>query len=197
MSLGSKLTSLQTYNMLLYRRALHPEFFAIEGRRRLTLGDCEFEAWIFRGGHSLRMLRDGDCMCELVTDQLDHLPEKGLAATLPCAGERDHEEKVVEGITFMTSMQTETLSDHLYVGTVRELLELPAGGLDRRPWQGESLDRRSAAVPRRGAHAGLPPAERLRTGPADAVDVPVRQRHDGLSVSRPRRIDPRDGRPVA
>jgi hypothetical protein len=123
MSLGSKLTSLQTYNMLLYRRALHPEFFAIEGRRRLTLGECEFEAWIFKGGHALRMLRHGDCMCELVTDQLDHLPEKGLVATLPCAGERDHEEKVVEGITFMTSMQTETLSDHLYVGTCRELLD--------------------------------------------------------------------------
>ena len=30
MSLGSKMTSLQAYNMLIYRRALHPEFFGIE-----------------------------------------------------------------------------------------------------------------------------------------------------------------------
>jgi len=123
MSLGSKMTSLQAYNMLLYRRALHPEFFAIEGRRRLVHEGYEFEAWIFRGGHALRMQHEGECVCELVTDQLEHLPEKGLATTLPCAGERDHEEKLSDAVTFMTSMQTETLSEHLYVGTYREMLD--------------------------------------------------------------------------
>ncbi|MFZ9692582.1 MAG: hypothetical protein ACO3EP_11125 [Phycisphaerales bacterium] len=123
MSLGSKMTSLQAYNMLIYRRALHPEFFGIDGRRRLVHGDFEFEAWIFRGGHALRMQHEGNCVCELVTDQLEHLPEKGLATTLPCAGERDHEERIGEDVTFMTSIQTETLSDHLYVGTYRELLD--------------------------------------------------------------------------
>jgi hypothetical protein len=108
MSLGSKMTSLQAYNMLIYRRALHPEFFGIEGRRRLVHGDFEFEAWIFRGGHALRMQHEGNCVCELVTDQLEHLPE---------------EERIGEDVTFMTSIQTETLSDHLYVGTYRELLD--------------------------------------------------------------------------
>lgn len=123
MSLGSKLSSLQSYNMLLYRRALHPEFFAIKGRRRLVHGGFEFEAWIFEGGHALRMQHEGQCLCELVTDQLDHLPEKALAVTLPCAGERDHEERLENEVVFMTSVQTETLSEHLYIGTCKEMLE--------------------------------------------------------------------------
>jgi hypothetical protein len=123
MSIGSKPTSLQSYNMLLYRRALHPEFFSIEGRRRLVHGGFEFEAWIFKGGHALRMQQGGECLSELVTDQLDHLPEKALALTLPCAGERDHEERIDDRTVFMTSVQTETLSEHLYVGTYKEMLE--------------------------------------------------------------------------
>lgn len=123
MSLGSKLSTLQSYNMLLYRRALHPEFFAIKGRRRLVHGGFEFEAWIFDGGHALRMQHEGNCLCELVTDQLDHLPEKALAVTLPCAGERDHEERLDDDLVYMTSVQTETLSEHLYIGTCKEMLE--------------------------------------------------------------------------
>ena len=123
MSVQPKATSLQAYNMLLYRNALHPEFFGIEGRRRIEHGDYEFEAWIFRGGHALRFQHDGLCLSEIVTDDVEQMPERGLIATFPCAGEKDHDTTFGEQLVYMTSMQTEILTDHLYLGTYNEMLE--------------------------------------------------------------------------
>ena len=123
MSFQSKATTLQAYSMLLYRNALHPEFFGIEGRRRIEHGEYEFEAWIFRGGHALRFQHEEMCLTEIITDQLEQLPERGLLATFPCAGERDHETTFGERMVYMTSMQTEILSDHLFLSTYNEMLE--------------------------------------------------------------------------
>ena len=123
MSLTSKSTSLQAYNLLLYRSALHPEFFQIEGRNRISQGSYEFESWILRGGHVLRFEFQGLCISEVVTDQLEHLPERGHVTTIPCAGEKDHESEFTDRITYLASMQTETLSDHLYLSTYNEMLE--------------------------------------------------------------------------
>lgn len=117
------MNSIQSYTMLLYRRAIHPEFFRIEGRRRIEHAGMEAEGWIFKGGHAVRFQHDGLCFCEVIADQPTTLPERGLALSLPCAGERDHEEVLAEGVTFMTTIQSETLSDHLYQGTVKEMLQ--------------------------------------------------------------------------
>jgi len=119
----SKASSLQNYHMLAFRKALHPEFFGIEGRQRVQHGDYETEAWIFRGGHSLRFTLNGFCMSEIVVEHIDQIPDRGLIAALPCAGERDFEEKVAENLVYMTTMQTETLSDHLYLGTYKEMMQ--------------------------------------------------------------------------
>jgi len=119
----SKASSLQNYHMLAFRKALHPEFFGIEGRQRVQHGEYETEAWIFRGGHSLRFTLNGFCMSEVVLEQIDQIPDRGLITALPCAGERDFEEKVAENIIYMTTMQTETLSDHLYLGTYKEMMQ--------------------------------------------------------------------------
>jgi hypothetical protein len=123
MSFASRATSLQSYNMLLYRQAIHPEFFPISGRQRLEHGEYEFEAWIFKGGHSLRFQFDGGVAIEVVTDQIERLPNRGLVAALPCAGEKDHDQEFGDHIAYMTSIQTETMSDHLYLGTYNELVE--------------------------------------------------------------------------
>ena len=119
----TRASSLQNYHMLAFRKALHPEFFAIEGRRRVQHGDYETEAWIFKGGHSLRFTLNGFCMSEIVFEQIDQIPDRGLITALPCAGERDFEEKVAENLVYMTTMQTETLSDHLYLGTYKEMMQ--------------------------------------------------------------------------
>jgi hypothetical protein len=119
----SRQTSLQNYHMLSFRKALHPEFFGIEGRQRVQHGEYETEAWIFRGGHSVRFQLNGFCMSEIVVEHIDQIPDRGLIAALPCAGERDFEEKVAENLVYMTTMQTETLSDHLYLGTYKEMMQ--------------------------------------------------------------------------
>ena len=121
MSLTSKTTSLQSYNMLVYRNAIHPEFFEIEGRQRIEHGEYEFESWIFKGGHVVRFEHNGLCVTEVITDRLETLPDRGLITALPCAGEKDHEAEFGDRVTYITSMQTETLTDHLYLGTFNEL----------------------------------------------------------------------------
>jgi hypothetical protein len=119
----SRVPSLQNYHMLAFRKALHPEFFGIEGRQRVQHGEYETEAWIFHGGHSVRFQLNGFCVSEVVVEHIDQIPDRGLIAALPCAGERDFEEKVAENIVYMTTMQTETLSDHLYLGTYKEMMQ--------------------------------------------------------------------------
>lgn len=123
MSHSSKTTSLQSYHLLLYRRALHPELFGIEGRKQIRHGDYEFESWVFNGGHALLFHHQGLCLTELVTDSPDGLPERAQVVCLPCAGERDHEESIGDRIEYVTSIQTETLSDHLYLSTYNEMVD--------------------------------------------------------------------------
>jgi hypothetical protein len=123
MSFPARTSSLQAYHMLLYRNGVHPEFFNIEGRKRIEHMNYEFEIWNFNGGHVCMFDFEGVCLVEVVTPELEHLPERGLVSTTPCAGEKDHQSTFGERISFMTSIQTETLTDHLYLGTYEELLE--------------------------------------------------------------------------
>lgn len=123
MSIASKASSLQTYTLNLYRNALHPEFFRIDARHRVKHGEYDFEGWVFRGGHVLRFQHDGLCVTEVVTDQPQSVPDRGVIATFPCAGERDHETDLNDHVRYVVSMQTETLSDHLYLGTYNEMVE--------------------------------------------------------------------------
>ena len=109
--------------MLLYRNGIHPEFFNIEGRRRIEHMDYEFEAWNFNGGHVCMFDFEGVCLVEVVTPDIERLPERGLVSATPCAGEKDHQSTFGERITYMTSMQTEILTDHLYLTTYNELVE--------------------------------------------------------------------------
>lgn len=122
MTSPTKPTSLQAYTLLVYRKAVHPEFFAIDSRRRIENGGIEAEAWVFRGGQVVRFQQDRLCICEVVTDQPHALPERGLIKNTLCAGEHEHEETLSDALTYMTTVQTETLAEHLYVGTYREMV---------------------------------------------------------------------------
>ena len=123
MSFAQRTTSLQAYHTLIYRAPIHPEFFRIEAREKGSHANYEFESWLFAGGHAFRFDHDGIGITEVVTADPSTLPERGLVTSLPCAGEKDHETDFADRITYVTSIQTETLSDHLYLGTYREMLE--------------------------------------------------------------------------
>lgn len=120
---SQKINTLQSYHLAIFRGALHPEFFDIEARRRVTHGEYDFEAWLYRGGHVLRFEHNGTIITEVVGDRIEQLPERGHVTTLPCAGERDHEQDFADRVAYMSSIQTETLTGHLYLGTYNEMSE--------------------------------------------------------------------------
>lgn len=124
MNLPTKSNSLQTYQLLLYRKALHPELFPLKGRRTLTHGQYELEAWITPGSHVMRFKFDNFCACELVTDQEGSLPMDGAITAFPCQGEHEYDHKFTnERVNYMATVQTETLSENLYTATYDEMVE--------------------------------------------------------------------------
>lgn len=117
-------SSLQSYQCILYDRALHPELFQIQGRRKLKSGDYELEAWAMPGGHVLRFDFKSICLTELVTDKDRDLPNSGVITAFLCAGERDYEHRFEKTkTTYMHTVQSESLSENLYRSTFKELLE--------------------------------------------------------------------------
>ncbi len=124
MNLPTKPNSLQTYQLVLYKRALHPELFPLMARRSLVHGGYDFEAWVMPGAHLLRFRLNGFCACELVTDQESGLPTEGAVTAFPCAGEKDFEHKFAkERVKYVTTVQTETLTENLYTATYNELVD--------------------------------------------------------------------------
>jgi len=132
MSVSSKSSAAQLYRMMLYQRPLHPELFPLEVRRTDRHGDYEVEMWLTPGGHVARFTAWGDVLCETVVDAGDHLPETGLVHALPCLGEKDFELEEPPGhVGYVTTIQTEQLSDNLYNSTLREMVDFAreTGGL--------------------------------------------------------------------
>ncbi len=117
-----KTPSVQTYRLLLYQRALHPELFGIQLRQTLQQGDYEIESWLLPGGHVLRFQVGGLCVTEAIADQEIALPQRGLVQTVPCLGEKEIDESICnDAIRYVSSVQTELLSDNLYQATYGEM----------------------------------------------------------------------------
>jgi hypothetical protein len=117
--------SVGVHNLVLYRRALHPELLPVKARRALSHGYYELEAWLMPSGHAVRFQHRGLILTELVTDREGGLPTTGVVTTFPCQGEKDHEHAFKDsGVNYITSMQTENLSENLYRATYQEMQAL-------------------------------------------------------------------------
>lgn len=122
MNVPTKSSALQNYQIILYGRALHPELFQLHGRRVVEHTEYELESWVMAGAHLLRFGRGGHCACELVSEQEAGLPTSGVVSAAFCAGERDYEHRFTDhGVTYMSTVQTETLSENLYIATYDEM----------------------------------------------------------------------------
>jgi Protein of unknown function DUF2617 len=119
-----KVTSAQPYQVILYNRALHPELFQLKARRAHKRGEYELEVWLMNGMHVLRFGHKGSVASELLTD-LDRSPASGIVAAFPCAGEREFEHTFErEGVTYMSTIQTEVLNENIYDSTYDEFCAL-------------------------------------------------------------------------
>lgn len=125
MNASTKANVLQSYQLVVYKRALHPELFQVKARKSMRVGSDEVECWLMPGSHLMRFQVGTFCVTELVTDQEDGLPTTGAVANFPCAGEKDFEHVFAEtGVNYVTTVQTETLSEQLYATTYREIVDL-------------------------------------------------------------------------
>ena len=131
MDMPTQPISTQSYQALLYDRALHPELFDLRSRRVHPLksvipgnGSAELETWLMPGAHLLRFEQGATCAAELLIDREDGLPEAGVLSAILCAGEHEFEHSFgTAKVTYMLSVQTETLSENLYAATMREMRE--------------------------------------------------------------------------
>lgn len=123
MTVIHKSSNAQLFRLMLYQRALHPELFELQARRTHRQSEYEIENWIIPAGHVVRFQAAGKVLTETVIEAGDHLPEHGLIYALPCLGEKDYEAKPVGGLGYVTTLQTEALTDNLYQATLREMRE--------------------------------------------------------------------------
>jgi hypothetical protein len=124
MNFPAKTNVLQSYQVVLYNKALHPELFPLKGRQVVRHGEYELEAWIMPGAHILRFEYKTLCVSELVTDQDKKVPAAGVVTAFLCAGERDFEHKFVKDkVNYVTMVTTETLSDSLYQSSYQEMVQ--------------------------------------------------------------------------
>lgn len=124
MSNQIKLNNLHAYQVVLYSRALHPELFGLKARKVVRHGDYELESWLMRGSHVLRFECGGTVTCELLTDQEGNLPGTGVVTAFVCQGEHDYEHAFKhERLNYITTVQTESLSDNMYHSAYEEYVE--------------------------------------------------------------------------
>jgi hypothetical protein len=124
MDLSLPQTGTQSYQAILYNRALHPSLFDLRSRRVRARGPASLEAWVLPGQHVLRFTVGQFCATELLTDREDDLPESGAVTAFLCAGEREFEHVFTESrVTYMASVHTETISETIYAATYRDMLE--------------------------------------------------------------------------
>lgn len=121
MSVSHKSQNTQVFRLMLYRRPLHPELLDLQNRRVDRHGEYEVESWIAGRGHVVRFQVGGQVLTEAVIENGDHLPETGLIYALPCIGEKDYEMDPEGRLGYVTTIQTEALTDNLYMATLREM----------------------------------------------------------------------------
>ncbi|QDU71148.1 hypothetical protein Pan265_09970 [Mucisphaera calidilacus] len=123
MSVSHKSQSTQMFRLMLYSRPLHPELFDLQARRMDHHGEYEIETWLIPGGHVVRFQIPDQHLTETVIDRGDHLPENGLVHALPCMGEKDYEMEQQDRLVYVTTVQSESLTENLYNATLKEMTD--------------------------------------------------------------------------
>lgn len=113
---------MMAHQAILYSCALEPGSFAPVHCRKLSQGAYRCEVWLMAGAHAVQFQFGQLRASELVTDQEAGLPAGGVLSAFLCAGERDYEHRFLRaGADYMTTVQSETLSENLYQATLEEL----------------------------------------------------------------------------
>lgn len=107
--------------LLLYSRTLHPELFQILGSEQVSRRAYEADIWLVEGGHVISLTAGKNTLSEVIVTRNDPLTDRGLLQTIPCRGEKYHEEIYGGTIRYMISTQEEQLTATLYEATKAEI----------------------------------------------------------------------------
>jgi hypothetical protein len=114
MELGSIAQQAVDLNMFLFDRPIHPELFRHYADYRIEQARYHAEVWIVGLSHVVTLYSGGRTLTELVSNDSELLPSRGLLTRFRLKGERDHERRCPNGILYMVSSQVETMEEHLY-----------------------------------------------------------------------------------
>ena len=107
--------------LLLYQRQPHPEFFKILATEQISRRAYEADVWLVEGGHVITFTAGKNTLAEVIVTRNDPLSDRGLIQSIPCRGEKYHEETYGGSIKYMISTQEEQLTPTLYDATKREI----------------------------------------------------------------------------
>jgi len=122
MELGQTKLVVGELSFFLYDRALHPELFRISRSSSVAQASYQAQIWIVGLSHVVTVQAANWTLTELVTAPSSVLPERGLLASFPLRGERDHQLDFDRGRQYIISSQVERLSDNLFRATYRDLV---------------------------------------------------------------------------
>ncbi len=108
---------------MVYSRALHPELFEIHHDHRIVKEHYEVQMWITGLSHLIGFYREDAAVTEVIAGVDAMLPHRGKLMSLPFRGERDEQFDHADGIRYLTSFQTEQMSQRVYAKTHQDLLD--------------------------------------------------------------------------
>ncbi len=122
MELGQTLQRVSDLKFVLYNRALHPELFHIHKSRHLARAAYQADIWVTGLSHVVTVQSAGRCVTEVTSDDIEVLPQNGLVTSFQFRGERDHLEKLDDGMRYILSTQVERMSQNLFHASHRDLM---------------------------------------------------------------------------
>lgn len=107
----------------LYQKTLHPELFQILATEKVSRRAYEAEIWLIEGGHVISFTAGKDTLTEVIAMRSEPLqmPDRGQILSVPCRGEKYHEDTYGGSLRYMISTQEEQLSQTLYDATKSEI----------------------------------------------------------------------------
>ncbi|MCC7349212.1 MAG: DUF2617 family protein [Phycisphaerales bacterium] len=112
--------------LLLYQRTLHPELFKILASEPVSRRAYDAEIWLIEGGHVIAFTAGKNTLTEVIMTKNEPLTDRGLLQSIPCRGEKYHEETYGGTIRYMISTQEEQLTQTLYDATKHEIASYAA-----------------------------------------------------------------------
>ena len=107
--------------LMLYQRALHPEFFKIVQNEQVSRRAYDADIWLVEGGHVITFTAGKTTLSEVIVTQNEALNDSKLLQSIQCRGEKYHEMMVGGNVRYMISTQEEQLTQTLYDATRHEI----------------------------------------------------------------------------